>query len=108
MRRFGSRVTMQVLQASVMGLHLGAICSRSFASTRRRWHSGASCRIHDKPAGSAIVSSLGPIRQVVQGEHDVQRRYFVIVPGTPNQLGTPVQVQGGTGTQPHRLIEYPR
>ena len=45
------------------------------------------------PAGSAIVNSLGPIRQVVLGEHDVQRRYLVIVPGTSKQLGTPVQVQ---------------
>ena len=37
------------------------------------------------PAGSAIANSLGPIRQVVQGEHDVQRHYLVIVPGTSNR-----------------------
>jgi YVTN family beta-propeller protein len=45
------------------------------------------------PAGSAIVNALGPIRQIVQGEDKVQRRYLVIVPGTADQLGAPVQVQ---------------
>ena len=45
------------------------------------------------PAGSAIVNALGPIRQIVQGANDVQRRYLVIVPGTAAQLGAPVQIQ---------------
>ena len=45
------------------------------------------------PAGSAVVNAMGPIRQVVRGEVDVQRRYLVIAPGTANQLGAPVQVQ---------------
>jgi len=45
------------------------------------------------PAGSAIVNALGPIRQIVRGEYDVQRRYLVIVPGTAARLGAPVQVQ---------------
>ena len=45
------------------------------------------------PAGSAIVNAVGPIRQVVQGEDRIQRRYLVIAPGTPDQLGTPVQIQ---------------
>src|SRR2546425_3096567 len=44
-------------------------------------------------AGAAIVNTVGPIRQVVQGENNVPRRYLVIVPGTATQPGTPVQVQ---------------
>ena len=44
-------------------------------------------------AGAAIVNTVGPIRQVVQGEDNVPRRYLVIVPGNAQQHGTPVQVQ---------------
>ncbi|HKB46874.1 MAG TPA: hypothetical protein VKC57_04200, partial [Ktedonobacterales bacterium] len=44
-------------------------------------------------AGAAIVNTIGPIRQVVQGEGQVPRRYLVIVPGTAAQYGAPVQVQ---------------
>jgi YVTN family beta-propeller protein len=45
------------------------------------------------PAGSAIVNSVGPIRQMVHGEGAVQRRYLVILSGTPDKLGPRVQVQ---------------
>jgi YVTN family beta-propeller protein len=45
------------------------------------------------PAGSAIVNTVGSIRQVVRGEGGIPRRYLVIVSGTPGQLGAPVQVQ---------------
>jgi hypothetical protein len=45
------------------------------------------------PAGSAIVNALGPIRQIVRGEGDVERRYLVIAPGTPEQHGAAVQIQ---------------
>jgi YVTN family beta-propeller protein len=45
------------------------------------------------PAGSAIVNTTGPIRQVVQGEDKISRRYLVIVPGTAAELGKPVQIQ---------------
>jgi YVTN family beta-propeller protein len=44
-------------------------------------------------AGAAIVNTVGPIRQVVQGEEHAPRRYLVIVPGTAEQHGPPVQVQ---------------
>jgi hypothetical protein len=44
-------------------------------------------------ASAAIVNTVGPIRQVVQGEDNVPSRYLVIVPGTAKQLGTPVHVQ---------------
>jgi YVTN family beta-propeller protein len=45
------------------------------------------------PAGSAIVNATGPIRQVVQGEDKIPRRYLVIVPGTAAEPGKPVQLQ---------------
>jgi len=45
------------------------------------------------PAGSAIVNALGPIRQVVRGEAQTQRRYLVIAPGPADHPGMPVQVQ---------------
>jgi hypothetical protein len=44
-------------------------------------------------AGAQVVNALGPIRQIVQGEQDVQRRFLVIVPGTASQHGAPVQIQ---------------
>jgi YVTN family beta-propeller protein len=45
------------------------------------------------PAGSAIVNAIGPIRQVVQGAGQIPRHYLIIVPGTANDHGAPVQVQ---------------
>ena len=48
------------------------------------------------PAGAAIVNTVGPIRQVTQGDGAAQRRYLVIVTGTPAQPGELVQIQ----TQP--------
>ncbi len=45
------------------------------------------------PAGSAIVDAIGPIRQIVQGEAKLQRRYLVIAPGSADKHGAPVQVQ---------------
>jgi YVTN family beta-propeller protein len=45
------------------------------------------------PAGAAIVNSVGPIRQIVQGEAKTPRRYLVLLKGTPENLGALVQVQ---------------
>jgi YVTN family beta-propeller protein len=45
------------------------------------------------PAGAAVVSAIGPIRQLVRGEDKAPRRYLVILPGTPDTHGAPVQVQ---------------
>jgi hypothetical protein len=45
------------------------------------------------PAGAAIVNAVGPIRQIVQSDMKADRRYLVIVSGTPDKLGAPVQVQ---------------
>src|ERR1700730_5824490 len=45
------------------------------------------------PAGAAIVNTVGPIRQVVEVSTPETRRYWVIAPGSPEQLGQAVQVQ---------------
>jgi hypothetical protein len=45
------------------------------------------------PAGSAIVNTIGPIRQIVQNDTPEQRRYLVVVAGKPDQLGALAQVQ---------------
>jgi YVTN family beta-propeller protein len=45
------------------------------------------------PAGAAIVNTVGPIRQVVEVSTPETRRYLVIAPGSPEQLGQTVQVQ---------------
>jgi len=45
------------------------------------------------PAGSAIVNAVGPVRQIVQGSARPERRYLVIVPGTADKLGKPLQIQ---------------
>jgi len=43
--------------------------------------------------GAAIVNAVGSIRQVVQGNDDVRRRYLAIAPGTVADHGRAVQVQ---------------
>jgi YVTN family beta-propeller protein len=45
------------------------------------------------PAGAAIVNTVGPIKQIVQGEAKNPRRYLTLLKGTPASLGAPVQVQ---------------
>lgn len=45
------------------------------------------------PAGGAIVNTSGQIRQLVLGPSPGSRRYLVIVPGQPDKMGKPVQVQ---------------
>jgi YVTN family beta-propeller protein len=45
------------------------------------------------PAGAAIVNTVGAIRQVVEVSTPETRRYLVIAPGSPEQLGRPVQLQ---------------
>jgi len=45
------------------------------------------------PAGAQVVAALGPIRDAVQAEDNVQRRFLVILDGTGSQPGSPVQIQ---------------
>jgi YVTN family beta-propeller protein len=84
----------QVLEASVTGLEP----RQSYVLALSSEPSGGGvlqplASFATNPTGSAIVSAIGPIRQVVRGENEIQRRYLVIVPGTLGQLGPPVQVQ---------------
>jgi len=84
----------QVLQASVTGLapkhaYVLALATRPNGSGSLEPLSGFTTN----PAGSAIVNAVGPIRQIVQSTATAERRYLVIVSGTPDKPGTPVQVQ---------------
>jgi YVTN family beta-propeller protein len=45
------------------------------------------------PAGSAIVNAVGPIRQIVRSSVKGERRFLVILSGTPDKLGPVVQLQ---------------
>jgi YVTN family beta-propeller protein len=84
----------QVLQAAVTGL--APKQPYVLALARQADGSGpleALASFTTNPAGAAIVNALGPIRQIVQNETKADRRYLVIVPGTPDKPGSPVQVQ---------------
>jgi YVTN family beta-propeller protein len=85
---------LQVLQASATGLEP----MRSYVLALSREPNGSGvleslAAFTTNPAGSAIVNAVGPIRQVVRGELEAERRYLVIAPGTPDQHGAPVQIQ---------------
>ena len=84
----------QVLEAAVTGLEPGKPYVLALASEP----SGSGVveplqGFMTNPAGAAIVNTIGPIRQLVRGEDKVPRRYLVILPGTPDTHGAPVQVQ---------------
>jgi YVTN family beta-propeller protein len=84
----------QVLQASVTGLQPKQ--PYVLALSNRPNGEGALeplAAFMTNPAGSAIVNATGPIRQVVQGEDNIQRRYLVIAEGDPAKPGSIVQVQ---------------
>ena len=84
----------QVLQAAVTGLE--PMQSYVLALSNDPHGNGTLEPLEEfttNQAGAAIVNTVGPIRQVVQGENNVPRRYLVIVPGTAQQHGTLVQVQ---------------
>jgi hypothetical protein len=84
----------QVLQAAVTGLepkksYVLALSSDAGGAGPLEPLAGFTAN----PAGAAIVDAVGPIRQLVQGDGPVPKRYLVIVAGTPTNLGAPVQVQ---------------
>jgi YVTN family beta-propeller protein len=84
----------QVLEAAVTGLEPGKPYLLAFASEPAGTGTLDPLRsFMTNPAGSAVVNAIGPIRQVVRGEAKMPRRYLVIVPGTTEQHGAPVQVQ---------------
>jgi YVTN family beta-propeller protein len=84
----------QVLQASVTGLQPK---QPYFLALSSRQDGGGMLEpiaaFTTNPAGSAIVNSIGPIRQIVRGEDAVARRYLVIVSGAADKPGARVQVQ---------------
>src|SRR6266446_5049220 len=85
---------LQVLEASVTGLEP----KQSYVLALSRTPDGGGAlepltAFTTNPAGSAVVNAVGPIRQMVRGEVDVQRRYLVIAPGTAIGPGAPVQIQ---------------
>jgi YVTN family beta-propeller protein len=84
----------QVLQAAVTGLeprkpYVLALASRPDGSGKLEPIAG----FMTNPAGAAIVNTVGPIRQVVEVSTPETRRYLVIAPGLPEQLGQAVQLQ---------------
>jgi YVTN family beta-propeller protein len=84
----------QVLQAAVTGLppeqpFVLALSDEPKGTGRLETLAG----FMSNPAGAAIVNTVGPIRQVMQGDGTAPKRYLVIAPGTPTQPGEPVQVQ---------------
>ncbi|HLY00984.1 MAG TPA: YncE family protein [Candidatus Cybelea sp.] len=84
----------QVLEAAVTGLrpkesYVLALSSRPDGRGTLQLLSS----FKTNPAGAQVVNAIGPIRQLVRGEHASIRRYIVIVSGTPNQIGSLVQVQ---------------
>jgi YVTN family beta-propeller protein len=84
----------QVLQASVTGLQPKQPYILALTSAEDgRGPLQPLSEFTTNPAGSAIVNSIGPIRQIVQGEDAFPRRYLVIVSGTANNPGARVQVQ---------------
>jgi YVTN family beta-propeller protein len=84
----------QVLQAAVTGLEP----KKPYVLALAQDPSGGGAlqplaSFMSNPAGAAIVNSVGPIRQVIQATAKDSRRYLVIAPGTPKDLGRPVQLQ---------------
>jgi YVTN family beta-propeller protein len=82
----------QVLQASVTGLEP----KQSYVLALSDSPSGVGeieplSAFMTNPAGSAIVNTVGPIRQIVQANANSQRRFLVILKGTPGELGAPAQ-----------------
>jgi hypothetical protein len=85
---------LQVLQASTTGLE--PMHPYVLALSSEPNGSGALellAAFTTNPAGSAIVNVVGPIRQVVRGEFNAERRYLVIAPGTLGHRGASVRIQ---------------
>jgi YVTN family beta-propeller protein len=82
----------QILQAAVTGLP--PMKAFVLALSARPDGSGTLqplASFTSNPAGAAVVVAVGAIRQVVGADAGSRRRYLVIAPGTPAQLGPPVQ-----------------
>ncbi len=81
----------QVLQAAVTGLepkrpYILALAAKADGTGALQ----TLAEFSTNPAGSAIVSAVGPIRQIVQGGANIERRYLVVKSASAPD---PVQVQ---------------
>ena len=84
----------QVVQASVTGLEPKAPYVLGLASSPDGTGSVQPLSAFTtNPAGSAIVNAAGPIRQLVQADSPDQKRYLVVMTGTPQAPGPVVQRQ---------------
>lgn len=84
----------QVLEASVTGLEPGMTYALALsASPDGSGDLQPLATFKANPAGASIVNAVGPIRQIVDGDHDAARRYLVIAQTTDGALGAPVQLQ---------------
>lgn len=84
----------QVLEASVTGLeprHPYVLALAADAEGKGPWEPLSAFMTN--PSGSAIVNAVGPIRQLLNGEDKIRRRYLVVLTGTPDKPGTAVQMQ---------------
>lgn len=84
----------QILQASVAGLeprqpYVLALASRPDGKGKIE----PLAAFVTNPAGAAVVQAVGQIRSLVLDDDPGQRRYLVILPGTADSLGEPVQIQ---------------
>jgi YVTN family beta-propeller protein len=84
----------QIFQASVTGLqpempHVLALSSEPNGKGTLE----VIASFMTNPAGAAIVNTVGPIRQIVQGEQQVPRRYLAIAEGHADKPGPIVQSQ---------------
>jgi YVTN family beta-propeller protein len=84
----------QVLQASVTGLEPKQKYVLALAAQA---DGGGSLQplaaFMTNPAGSAIVNTAGPIRQIVENPARSERRYLVIAPGDATTVGGAIQIQ---------------
>jgi YVTN family beta-propeller protein len=84
----------QVLQAAVVGLAPMSVYALAFADAPDG--SGPLqplAGFTTNAAGSAVVDTVGPLREVVAGDTPARRRYLVIAEGAPDALGRVVQRQ---------------
>ena len=87
----------QIVQAAVTGLTPGKDYVLGLAEQADG--SGpieALAAFKTNPAGSAIVDTTGPIRQVVEDTRPNAKRYLVVAPQLAGSLGLAVQVQGAS------------
>ncbi len=84
----------QVIQAAVTGLepkkpYMLALSSRSDGSGPLQ----GLANFMTNPAGAALVTAVGPIRQLVESTRKDERRYLVVAESRDGKLGGVVQVQ---------------